>query len=75
MYHESWSDLPDHPVIRRAEIDGYPDAGSAHCPICGKECETIYYDKGGLLVGCGECIRIKDAYDVAECFPDNERSY
>lgn len=74
MYYTSSYDLPDHPAIRLAETDGYPDAGAAHCPICGKECETIYRDQHGEIFGCGECIRIEDAYDVDECFPDNERS-
>lgn len=71
-------DLPDHPVIQQMERTGYPDGrepGIAHCPICGQECETIYRDQHGDIFGCGECIRIDDAYDVAECFPDKERSY
>ena len=67
-------DLPDHPVIRRMESTGYPDGREpevAHCPICGKVCETIYRDKHGDIFGCDECIRIADAYDVDECFPEN----
>ncbi len=67
-------DLPDHPVIRRMESTGYPDGRepeTAHCPICGKVCETIYRDKHGDIFGCDECIRIADAYDVDECFPEN----
>lgn len=47
-------DLPDHPVIRNMERTGYPDGrepGIAHCPICGKECETIYRDQHGDIFG------------------------
>lgn len=69
--------LPDHPVIRNMERTGYPDGqepDSPHCPICGKECETIYRYQNGDILGCDECLRIDDAYDVAECFPDKERS-
>lgn len=71
MYQPSL-DLPDHPVIRNMERTGYPDGrepDTPRCPICGRECETIYYDKQcGDIFGCDECIKTIDAYDVPECF-------
>ena len=65
-------DLPDHPVIRNMERTGYPDGVTPeepHCPICGKVCDTIY-TVGGEIAGCDECIRIKEALDVPECFSE-----
>lgn len=65
-------DLPDHPVIRNMERTGYPDGVApeeTHCPICGKACDTIY-TADGEIVGCDECIRIKEAWDVPECFKE-----
>ena len=62
-------DLPDAPWIREAEMYGYPpyDEGPEPvCPICGKECETIYLDKDGEEVGCDVCIRTKDAWEWAD---------
>ena len=38
-------DIPDDPAIRKAEMWGpppYDDEPDPVCPICGKECETIY---------------------------------
>lgn len=65
----------DHPVIRNMEATGYPDGKEPqypHCPVCGKECETIYRHTSGLFIGCDVCIETKDAWEVAECFPDKE---
>ena len=60
-------DLPDAPWIRDAELNGMPSADSVICPVCGKECETIYLDDGCLnVVGCDNCIRTMDAYDWFE---------
>ena len=38
------TDLPDAPWIVDAEQNGYPHAEPVKCPVCGKECETIYQD-------------------------------
>ena len=56
-------DLPDDPRIRDAEMNGMPpyDDPDSLCPICGKECETIYTDKFGDVVGCDECITLWEA--------------
>lgn len=34
-----------------------------HCPICGKECDTIYRDRDYEIVGCEECITAYDAWE------------
>ena len=42
--------------------DRYPT-----CPICGQECETLYYDKKHAdVVGCDECLETRDAWDYLE---------
>ena len=33
------------------------------CPICGEECDTVYLDADGDIVGCDQCISLVDAYD------------
>lgn len=57
-------DIPDDPAIRMAERWGpppYDDDPEPTCPICGKECETIYTDKDGDPVGCDECLTLWEA--------------
>ncbi len=59
-------DLPDAPWIREAEMYGMPpydDGPAPVCPICGKECETIYKDKDGDVFGCDQCVRTQDAWE------------
>ena len=69
------SQLPDAPWIREAEMYGYPpyDVPDVHCPICGKECDTIYKDKFGDEVGCENCIVVEDAYEWDEEKKEAER--
>ena len=58
--------IPDDPRIRDAEMYGMPpydDGPDPVCPICGKDCETIYMDKDGDVFGCDQCIRTKDAWE------------
>lgn len=33
------------------------------CPECGEECEIIYLNSKGDVVGCDRCVVEKDAYD------------
>lgn len=33
------------------------------CPVCGKECETYYFDRYGDIIGCDECITYGDAIE------------
>ena len=58
--------IPDAPYIREAEMYGMPpydDDPDPTCPICGKECETIYTDKDGEAFGCNECVTLWEAYE------------
>ena len=58
----------DHPVIANMERTGHPDGKEPeayHCPLCGKECESIYKNKDtGEIVGCENCIEIADPAEV-----------
>lgn len=59
-------DIPDHPIVQNCERTGYPDSKGAiwpHCPVCGEECETLYKDRFGAIVGCDVCIEELDAWD------------
>lgn len=67
--------IPDHPVIRNLERTGYPDGKAPtypRCPVCGAECDTIYKNRYFEIVGCDECIRTADAWEVNDCFPEKE---
>ncbi len=59
-------DIPDAPWVRQAERDGMPpydEEEEVNCPICGKECESIYLDKDNEPFGCDECVKKMDAYE------------
>ena len=58
--------IPDAPWIRDAEINGADDPPLVNCPVCNEECETIYEDWWGTVVGCDKCLIWKDAGDWAE---------
>ena len=60
------SQIPDAPWIREAEQDGYPPWDAVKCPICGEECETIFRDISGNVVGCEQCLTKQDSYEWAE---------
>lgn len=67
--------IPDHPVIQNMMRTGYPDGKEPEyprCPVCGKECETLYSDRHGSYIGCDVCIETIDAWEVPECFPESE---
>jgi hypothetical protein len=56
--------MRDHPMIERLMSTGEGGRGVyPRCPVCGSECETIFRDKGGFLVGCDECITKVDAWE------------
>lgn len=57
--------IPDDPVIQRMERFGVPmpELPEPTCPICGKECETIYQDGTGDVIGCDRCVKSQDAWD------------
>ena len=43
------------------------------CPVCGKECETVYFDSDYAIIGCDECITSKAAVEVEACFPKGDQ--
>lgn len=63
--------LIEHPVITRIERTGWPEGMEPSegpvCPVCGRECEDVYLDRLGDIVGCDGCLTRRDAWDVAEC--------
>ena len=41
------------------------------CPCCGSECETIYMNvPASIIYGCDVCVKVKEAWEVDECFPE-----
>ena len=65
--------IPDDPLIRYAERTGYAPWKKQEypvCPVCGEECETIYKDRYGEIVGCDCCVVQEDAYESDRCFSD-----
>lgn len=66
------NNVPDPFDIARAILTGYPDVEPKwpRCPICCKECETIYWSKSGEVVGCDECLEKQDAWDYQKEFED-----
>lgn len=67
--------IPDHPVIRNMERTGFPDGkepATPKCPCCGEECETIYTDRYGAHIGCDICVTTKNAWEVKDCFPEED---
>lgn len=71
----SYDNIPDHPIIHNMESTGHPDGKEPPapiCPICEKECETIYKDLHKDIVGCDNCIKTYDACEIDQCFKENE---
>ena len=33
------------------------------CPVCSRECDTLYLDKDNEVFGCEQCITLCDAYE------------
>ena len=60
--------IPDHPVIANMERTGHPDGkepAPSLCPICGRECETIYRDRDDHEIkGCDLCIEKIDPWNI-----------
>ena len=53
MYVTSWN-VYDYP-----EPPNEPPVPT--CPICSRECSTIYKDMFGVIFGCDECVKKVDA--------------
>lgn len=69
--------IPDYPIIRNCERSGWSDGKDPEypvCPVCGTECETLYADRDGDVFACDVCVKTKDAWEAAECFPGKENS-
>ena len=62
----------EHPDITRTIRTGYPqgEPNYPHCPVCGSECEEIYFNEDREICGCDECIRTKSAWFVRACFKE-----
>lgn len=60
--------------VERTLKTGYPngDPEYPHCPICGFECETTFYNLEGEILGCDNCVSMKDAWKEAKCFHRKE---
>lgn len=60
----------EHPLITKAIQTGYPhgEPDYPRCPVCNCECEEIYVDEAGDIFGCDCCVKIKNAWEVEECF-------
>jgi len=62
----------EHPDITATLRTGYPanhkEPEPPICPVCGRECETVYRaGRYGEIVGCDNCIIECDAWDGLEC--------
>ena len=67
--------IPDHPVIRNMMRAGTPDGKASEypvCPVCGSECDTVYRQDNGEIVGCEECLHSISAWEASECFPGKD---
>lgn len=50
-------DIPERP-LEPPEEEARP-----RCVWCGEECETLYRDRAGLIVGCEHCVETLDAWE------------
>ena len=41
-----------------------PQPPAPECPACGAETDRLYMDKWGNIVGCPECVKEVDAWDM-----------
>lgn len=63
--------LPDDPIIHNLEVTGYPDGKEPPtpiCPVCEEDCNYIFKDFHGEIVGCENCIDQIPASEFEECF-------
>lgn len=37
-----------------------------YCPICGEEVDGVYVSNDGEVVGCENCVTLKDIWDVMD---------
>ena len=56
--------MKDHPDIRKMENEGVEYGHPVYCPICGEQADDLYTDYYDELVGCNNCIRVREAWEV-----------
>lgn len=61
--------MRDSPIIREAERYGTEVGRMPICPVCGQECDIVYKDFRGEIIGCDDCLIAYNAYEEDECFP------
>ena len=37
-----------------------------YCPVCGEEVDSVYVDNEGDILGCENCVSIRDAGEVLD---------
>lgn len=55
--------VPDAPWVREAMMFGVIEAPEVKCPVCGEEAEEVFVDREGEIVGCPNCVKVRNAYD------------
>ena len=60
----------EHPDITAALRTGYPWGVPPMpiCPMCNDECDTIYTNVFGDVVGCENCVKSHDAADIVGAY-------
>ena len=43
-----------------------PEPPAPTCPVCGQECEVLYKNRYGEIIGCDDCIDALDAWEVMD---------
>lgn len=54
--------IPDDPIIERLMRCGEDDGLRPFCPICSRECNSLYLDTDGDVIGCEHCISQTDSF-------------
>ena len=59
--YEDWLNPPEDPE-------------PVHCPVCDQECDEIYFNRDGDVIGCDMCISTQSAADWAVERDENARA-
>ena len=62
----------EDPAITRTMRTGYPypecdEVPDPRCPCCGDICEKVFVSDGEII-GCDNCIEVRDASEERDCF-------
>ena len=66
--------IPDNPTIRNMELTGYPDGKEPAypiCPMCSEETDTFYVSADNEIVGCDNCVGVRDAWEMTAYMDDD----